>query len=1035
MQRLQDDPGNFSIAPRPASGQVGAELAPAEARGMADDRLIRATQSLLRSLGTEPADLLDILASAAGRIANADSAVGVLFEPGASGAAAGLRLGGRSLVAGADAAAYVCALHAAAAAGMRLWTGESEIRALLGATRVSGEWGRLSSVCWVPLSTPVGDPWTRPHKLEPDQPSITLGGIVCETLVPAPAVSTELLRQLGLFANLVAEAFLLRDLYVREGTGPLAGLVGREGLMRLLRRLLPMAIERGSSVSLTLLAVDHLKDINAKKGYEVGDEVVRKLTALVLAQLLPADVLGHIWGATLAVVSADARIDRVLRSAEEVREAAQRVFSDHPEGITVSVGVADSTTAEMRDADTLLRAAAAALELARQRGGNRTERYDARTHAVLDADSGSSGRLGLLAGNDLRALISIWGLVSGATSMSELRVVLGSTLEQLLPLLRADRAELFLCDAAYSGPLGFLVGRDTVEGELIDQAVVPEIALECRARRELVSSGAGGAAGVRRLAVPLITPKGFVGVLHVAAVRSDRLSLDANGIELLRNLGELLGKAVDHMWVVEDAKRHRQAQERLLREENRALRSLIRSSSGLVTNDAAMLEVVRQIQRVAASEVTVLVTGESGTGKERVCRLLHEYSARSAGPYVVVDCGAIPETLLESELFGHERGAFTGALTRRKGRFEFAAGGTLVLDEIGELPLALQVKLLRVIQEKTIRTVGGDLEIAVDFRLVLATNRNLELMVKAGQFRQDLYYRITVVPLHLPALRERGEDVLLLANYFLRTLCAEANRPLLHLPAETARLLLAHPWPGNVRELENRIRRAAVMAPGPEVTPSDLGFAPAIVASEPRQPAPEAPRLLMSESVAAPARAPQAPPRPPVPVEPQWRPAEGVSAGPARSDLEGILARWLWERWKETPDAAPPMLYVEAFLLREALNLDGDVISKAASRLDLSRATLRKRLQELADPRLTELLQGHGAAHAILALLRARRPGIDPPPSVLERCEAAIIRELLVQHRGNQKQVAAVMGFSEATMTRRLKSAVGTDSQLRDGGA
>jgi DNA-binding NtrC family response regulator len=236
----------------------------------------------------------------------------------------------------------------------------------------------------------------------------------------------------------------------------------------------------------------------------------------------------------------------------------------------------------------------------------------------------------------------------------------------------------------------------------------------------------------------------------------------------------------------------------------------------------AMRKVFDTIEQVAGSDVDVLVVGETGTGKELVARSIHRRSGRAAGPFVPVDCGAIPESLLESEFFGHERGAFTGADSRRIGLVEFADGGTFFLDELGELPQVLQAKLLRMLQERKIRRVGGREEIDVDVRIVAATGRNLEEMIRQNRFRQDLYYRINVVRIDLPPLRERGDDIGLLAEYMAHRYGREMGRPIASITPEAYQVLAQYRWPGNVRELQNVIRRGLALAKGPMIGLEDL---------------------------------------------------------------------------------------------------------------------------------------------------------------------------------------------------------------------
>ncbi|MDR3458998.1 MAG: PEP-CTERM-box response regulator transcription factor [Verrucomicrobiae bacterium] len=265
-----------------------------------------------------------------------------------------------------------------------------------------------------------------------------------------------------------------------------------------------------------------------------------------------------------------------------------------------------------------------------------------------------------------------------------------------------------------------------------------------------------------------------------------------------------------------------------LEKEYNEMQKLVRTDAfeGVLGESTAMRAIFDSIRKVATTEAPVLILGESGTGKEMAAKAIHQRSNRKDGPFVAINCGAIPETLLESELFGHEKGAFTGAHVQRKGRIESANAGTLFLDEIGEIPLALQVKLLRFLQEQTIERVGGRQSIQINTRVVAATNVDLKKAMAAGKFREDLYYRLAVVQVSLPPLRERENDIRLLAQYFLNRFSAEVKKPSLTFDAEAVKALNRHAWPGNVRELENCVRRAAIMAEGKRVTAKDLELNP-----------------------------------------------------------------------------------------------------------------------------------------------------------------------------------------------------------------
>ncbi|MGD2124928.1 MAG: sigma 54-interacting transcriptional regulator [Desulfobacteraceae bacterium] len=263
----------------------------------------------------------------------------------------------------------------------------------------------------------------------------------------------------------------------------------------------------------------------------------------------------------------------------------------------------------------------------------------------------------------------------------------------------------------------------------------------------------------------------------------------------------------------------------LQEEEARELQSRLRSSaefSGIIGKDPKMRLVYKLIEDVAPTDATVLIQGESGTGKELVARAIHQKSPRRNKPFVVINCSAYPTTLLESELFGHEKGAFTGATRRKSGRFEQAHGGTVFLDEVGEMPPSAQIKLLRVLQSRKFERIGGEQTLDVDVRILAATNKDLLQEVKEGRFREDLYYRLNVIPINLPPLRERRNDIPLLARHFVRFFASEQNRDIQELSPEAMRLLLDYAWPGNVRELENSIEHATVLAKGTRIESTDL---------------------------------------------------------------------------------------------------------------------------------------------------------------------------------------------------------------------
>ncbi|HSW39049.1 MAG TPA: sigma 54-interacting transcriptional regulator [Acidobacteriota bacterium] len=311
--------------------------------------------------------------------------------------------------------------------------------------------------------------------------------------------------------------------------------------------------------------------------------------------------------------------------------------------------------------------------------------------------------------------------------------------------------------------------------------------------------------------IPLISPNSTLGTLELAR-RSGR-PFSADDVELIMQIGRQIALALENALAYRELS---EMKERLAVEKLYLENEIIfdRNIGEMLGESPAFQSIVKNIQIVAPTDATVLILGETGTGKELVARAIHQKSLRCSNNFVKLNCAAIPSSLLESELFGHEKGAFTGALNRRIGRFELADKGTLFLDEVGEIPLELQSKLLRAIQEQEFERLGGNRTIKVDVRLVAASNRNLKAMVAAGEFRSDLYYRLHVIPIAIPPLRERREDIPLLTRYFTQKYAQRAGRRFDTIPSDTMRFLISYQWPGNIRELQNIIERSVILSRG-----------------------------------------------------------------------------------------------------------------------------------------------------------------------------------------------------------------------------
>ena len=445
---------------------------------------------------------------------------------------------------------------------------------------------------------------------------------------------------------------------------------------------------------------------------------------------------------------------------------------------------------------------------------------------------------------------------------------------------------------------------------------------------------------------------------------------DEAHIERMRDAGyvELYPKPVNYAEVMASLKR-------IL--ERRRLQRL----TGLIGESDGVREVMVQVEQMAPVTATVLVEGESGTGKELVARALHLLSPRKNKPFIAVNVGALPETLLESELFGHEKGAFTGAAERRLGRFELADRGTIFLDEIGEIPVGTQVKLLRVLEEREFMRVGGTSPISVDVRVITATNRPLREQVEQGSFRSDLFYRLNVLRIHLPPLRERREDIPILVRHFIKEYSKQHDRPFHGISAEAMQILVEYPWPGNVRELRNLIESMVVLSPGHQIHPEDL----------PRQIREGGSRYL------------------PVHVGPILRAEEQTAAG--GRELE--------------------------FIVRSLIELKLQV-EELRRRLDDERVEpdMRRRDGWIGDvdPRAVASGASRGANASSGAITGARVPAIEPrdqepPPNVvtvmpgtkMSDIERAVIEAALKETRGNRRRAAEMLGIGERTLYRKIK--------------
>ncbi len=411
-------------------------------------------------------------------------------------------------------------------------------------------------------------------------------------------------------------------------------------------------------------------------------------------------------------------------------------------------------------------------------------------------------------GRMARDLNALFKIANSINSIRELEPLQHRLLELIGEVVPADSAAIVILRQGDEEPTSSSVWHRRQGGDSI------------RIRRELVQRvlwernplliDAGQNGGKETiLCVPLIGVERAVGVLYMIADEKNRFEDDH--VHFLSSAAGIAAVTLENVLATE-----------ALRNENRRLQAELELEGVLIGESKPMRGVLNFISRVARSDSTVLIRGESGTGKELVARAIHRNSTRAEKPFVAINCAAIPEALLESELFGHEKGSFTGAIALKKGKLEVAEAGTVFLDEIGELAPMLQAKILRALQEHEFERVGGTRPLKLHARVIAATNKPLEEAIKAGQFRQDLYYRLNVVSVVVPPLRERPDDIALLAMFFASRYSEKCNRPLKGISSEARALLMNYSWPGNVRELENAIERAVVLGIGDEIVPDDL---------------------------------------------------------------------------------------------------------------------------------------------------------------------------------------------------------------------
>ncbi|MGB5294800.1 MAG: sigma 54-interacting transcriptional regulator, partial [Thermoanaerobaculia bacterium] len=636
---------------------------------------------------------------------------------------------------------------------------------------------------------------------------------------------------------------------------PLTGLADRREFQAVLSRELQEAQSERRPLSLLMINPDEFFAVNEQIGRDEGDRCVREISDRLRVTLRSEDLIARYGGVIFAAILPDTPPS----AAHEIAVRLQLSLTDEPylDGalqLAFSIGCSGETGTE-EGASQILGASKAggegasrllelvqradrALSAAKRSGGNQVRVWDDRAG---NEDSGSIDRLsGIFTGNlntDYRNMVLLWDTVNVIALDPDFDELVTQVVERLYEAFKPVRVCLF--SRSFDDEFNLLHGftRSTGAGNQTTRLETLDLSAEQRAlMKATITEGTALARQLtdsdqelRCCAVPLIAGNDCLGCLYLDG-RADALSLDASDLIFFRALGSQVATAMDRTRLAEIETRRQEQEKRMLRAELKELRQALQQAK-LVFRSPQMESLVATAHRVALTDATILITGASGTGKELLARTVHELSTRQGQPFVIVDCGAIPTTLIESELFGNEKGAYTGAQARRSGRLAEANYGTVLLDEIGELPLEVQSKMLRFVQEKQLTRVGGTRQQKVDVRILAATNRDLKEEVAFGRFREDLYYRLNVIHLAVPPLSERPDDILHLANHFLEIFSVQYQKNVRRLTSAAASALSRHNWPGNVRELQNRIMQAVILSEGSQLGPEDLGLTSTSTAS------------------------------------------------------------------------------------------------------------------------------------------------------------------------------------------------------------
>jgi diguanylate cyclase (GGDEF)-like protein len=854
-----------------------------------------------------------------------------------------------------------------------------------------------------------------------------------------PSALNGLSRALTSGARMAWQIYFLSTL-LRD---PTTNLPRRAELQTHLKRLLAAGADRPYVLGLALINPDEFEQVNQRWGRERGDTLMREIADLIQANIRQSDRVYHYGSAMFAVTFEAPSTADVNPAVAHLRDVLNgRVFCDGAIKLNFSIGVSAHEFRRHADPDIdqaeLQRRADCALNAAKVAGGAQIMVWTPQGFTTsLNHHDRLSGIFTADTKKDYRNMLLLWDTVQVIASQTDLTAVANEFVERVRTTFKPQCAALIAVDdnlqpRFLSRSLSTSDPRHLEDlGDIAQFFTAERRHLIARAQKSgeteqiQFTTAAGRPAGAEQTlaayAVPLNGGNHHHSCLYVDGPR-DEFCLDSSDLVFLKVLAKQVAVALERCDLASRWRRERERESHRLREEVRGLRQAL-DHSKLVYQSAQMESLLKLLRKVAPTDATVLITGESGTGKEMIARSLHQQSRRHAKPFITVDFGAISPGLLETELFGHAKGAFTGAGGASLGRIAQAESGTVFLDEIGEIPLDVQAKLLRFLQEKEITPVGAPLSRKVDVRIVAATNRDLAQEVAAGRFRRDLYYRLKVVEITAPPLRQRPDDILPLTHYFLEKLAIQYDKRVRRLSPEVATLLLDHPWPGNVRELQNRLLQAVITGGDEELTPADfsLGSVDSTLAHN-GKPA-DRPSTAFHEPPDS-ARAGRAADSSAANLE-TWPQTGGGGGDPGEDGdpwtaLRAIFARLVATTVRHSADSLPLGVWLDEDLVLAADAAHGGVGRQAAAILGMAETTFRRHLEKAQRATGRRTSPRHPLWAPVVPVLErlARATDLGRGENILKAARKLLLREIRSRLPDNDRLGSVLLGVTVPTYRR-----------------